>query len=180
MYNPVPSPERIPEDASQHLLFIMQIRPYRDSDLNAVTDLFTASVRHLAAPYYDPAQIAAWAPGPPDLGLWQQRLSRVTTLVAEHGHQLVGFISYRSDGHIDMLFTTPTYTRHGVASRLYRHVESELAAMGVTELSTEASLVARPFFEHHGFRVIEQQRVELRGEVFLRFAMVKQMRTLES
>ena len=76
-------------------------------------------------------------------------------------------------GHIAFLYSAPAYARRGVASALYRRVESAWIAAGVRELRTEASLLARPFFERHGFDVVEEQTVR-RGGVFLRrYAMRK-------
>lgn len=151
------------------------IRPYSESDLEAVARLFTDSVHHVADKYYDTDQLAAWAPQPPDLNSWAARLASVETLVAEIDGKLAGFISYEHDGHIDLLYTSPVSCRRGVASALFRHAEIALADRGVSELSTEASLAARPFFERVGFEVTEEQRVQRRGVTFLRYAMRKSL-----
>ncbi len=151
----------------------MKIRPYRDADLDSVVQLFTESVHAVAAAHYDSIQCAAWAPEKPDLHAWRDRLSSLHVLVAEKGGQLAGFIGYEQDGHIDLLYTSPLFTRRGVASVLYQHVEFALESAGVGELFTEASLAARPFFERHGFTVTEEQIVERRGVSFRRFAMRK-------
>lgn len=152
--------------------FGIVIRPYRDADLKPVADLFTASVHELTVREYNATQRMAWAPRPPDLDRWRRRLHTHHTLVAE-GDQLAGFISFEPDGHIDLLYTSPRHTRLGVASALYRHVEALLTAQGVTRLHTEASAVARPFFERHGFHVVRPERVVRRGVTFARYAMEK-------
>lgn len=151
------------------------LRPYRESDLEAVVVLFTESVHELACYHYDAAQRDAWAPRPPDLENWRLRLASLTTLVAEAGEQLLGFICYELDGHVDLLYTAPLAARRGVASALYREVEVALAPGGVSEVFTEASLVARPFFERQGFSVTEEQYVLRRGQKFLRYAMRKSL-----
>ena len=151
----------------------MIIRSYREANLAAIADLFTASVHSLAVGHYDAVQRAAWAPQPPDLTYWRERLRSMQTLIAEEDGALAGFIAYEQNGHIDLLFTAPEYARRGVASLLYRHVESALLILGVEALFTEASLVARPFFERQGFRVEEEQHVKVRGAWFRRYAMRK-------
>ena len=99
--------------------------------------------------------------------------------VAEKGaaavqqEQLAGFLSYDGQGHIDLLFVDPKSARRGVATCLLGHAETALAAAGVRQLWTEASLTARPFFAGQGFEVTEEQTVALRGEVFRRFQMHK-------
>lgn len=151
----------------------VDIRPYAAEDLAALVAVFTASVHELAARYYTPQQLEAWAPRPPELGPWIDRLQSLETVVATHGEALAGFISYSPNGHIDLLYTSPVCARRGVASALYRFAESALASLGASEILTEASLAARPFFEHFGFAVTAEDDVLLRDHAFRRYAMRK-------
>ena len=156
----------------------MLIRPYTHADLGAVAQLFTDAIHGLAVSHYDEVQRAAWAPRPPDLSLWERRLKPIQVLVAqdaENGDALLGFIGYENNGHIDLMFTSPTAARRGIASRLLGRAEAALRTFDVQELFTEASLLGRPFFERQGFTVKEEQHIELRGAQFRRFAMVKAM-----
>lgn len=154
---------------------VPMIRPYCESDLEAVALLFTDSVHHVANRYYDANQLAAWAPRPPDLNSWTARLASVETLVAETDGKLAGFISYELNGHIDLLYTAPLDCRRGVASALFRHAEAAIAGRGIPEIFTEASLAARPFFERFGFKVTEEQSVQRHGVTFRRYAMRKSL-----
>jgi putative acetyltransferase len=125
----------------------MKERPYESTDLPGVMEIYTASIRSLAASYYSPEQIAAWAPVPPDAARWQERLSHLHTIVAESDGGLAGFASYTHDGYLDFLFTHPTCARRGVATRLYQRVESALRTVNAPRVTTHASLAARPFFD---------------------------------
>jgi putative acetyltransferase len=157
-------------------LAAVDIRPYTSEDLAALVNVFTASVHELAAPYYTSQQLDAWAPRPPKVALWYERLQALETVVATHGAALTGFISYNSHGHIDLLYTSPAYARRGVASLLYSSVEGTLTSLGVLEIFTEASLGARPFFEHFGFVVAAEDIIQLRGHSLRRYAMRKAIR----
>ncbi|ENA2950879.1 GNAT family N-acetyltransferase, partial [Paraburkholderia ginsengiterrae] len=85
--------------------------------------------------------------------------------VAVINAQPVGFIS-RIERHIDMLFVDPEYTRRGVASALLKPlIKSE------SELTVDASITAKPFFERYGFQIVKQQHVECRGAWFTNFYM---------
>lgn len=130
----------------------MRIRDHQASDLGPLLALFTASVHGLGRGHYDRAQLAAWAPPTPDPASWAARLARVQTLVAEVDGELAGFVSWQTDGHIDLLFVAPSHARHGVATRLYLEAEAALRAAGVRELTTEASLVAHPVLRAPGIR----------------------------
>ena len=151
----------------------MHIRPYADEDLAALVAVFTTSVHQLAVSDYTPQQRDVWAPRSPELAAWRQRLQSLETLVATEGVTLIGFISYSPNGHIDLLYTSPSYARRGVASLLYRSVEGALASAGTLAIFAEASSVARPFFEHFGFVIIEEQNVLVGGCSFRRYAMRK-------
>lgn len=151
----------------------MDIRPYTDEDLAALVAIFTGAVHELAAPYYTPQQLDTWAPRPPQLARWRQRLGSVETVVATDAAIPTGFISHTPTGHIDLLYTSPSYARRGVASLLYSSVERTLISAGALEISTEASLAARPFFEHFGFVVSQEQNVLSGGYAFRRYAMRK-------
>jgi len=150
-------------------------RPFEAADLPSVMEIYTASIHSLAAPYYSPDQIAAWAPVPPNAARWQERLSKLHTIVAEYDGVLAGFVSYTSEGYLDFVFTHPTFVRRGVATGLYRCVESALRALGVSRVTTHASLAARSFFDRHGFQLDAEECVECRGAYLLRFAMHKQL-----
>ena len=151
----------------------MKIRSLEIQDVAVVAELFTASVHGLSHEHYDNRQLAAWAPKPPNLDEWQERLNRSTTLVAECGSILVGFISYDCDGHIDLLFTLPGYERGSVASALCQHAEAAIRSSGNKEIYTEASLNAWAFFENQGFCVVEKQMVTRRNVIFDRLLMKK-------
>ncbi|MEI8288340.1 MAG: GNAT family N-acetyltransferase [Verrucomicrobiota bacterium] len=153
----------------------MNFRQYEPADLPQVIEVYSTSIRCLAAAYYTADQLAAWAPAIPDVARWQQRLDLLHTFVAEENGVLAGFASYEKSGHLDFLFTHPEFARRGVATQLYLKVESALRAAGVPEMFTEASLAARPFFEHHGFRLDAEELVECRGARLRRFRMHKQI-----
>ena len=48
--------------------------------------------------------------------------------------------------------------------------------MGLKEITIEASITAKPFFEHHGFIVVrEEKEAYLRGQVFHIYFMKKSL-----
>ncbi|SFP54726.1 GNAT family N-acetyltransferase [Pseudomonas borbori] len=152
------------------------LRAYHAQDLQALVELFSASVHRLGAADYDQAQRQAWAPAQADMPAWQTRLAGLELLIAEENRQLAGFIGFTRDGHIDLLFTAPQHARQGVATALYAAAQMRMQAAGVTSAYTEASLTARPFFARQGFSV-EQAQTVARGAVTLqRFAMRKPLR----
>lgn len=153
----------------------MHIRAYPVSDLSGLVDLFNASVHGLTGDQYPAAQRSAWAPDAPDLAEWGKRLQKGHVYVAEMGAALAGFIAYESDGHIDLLYTSPDHAGRGVASALMHYAESALKSRGRDQVYTEASRVARRFFEHQGFQVEEEQTLLRNGVELPGFAMRKKL-----
>jgi len=154
------------------------VRPMRAADAEAAARVFFAAVRDGAAGHYDAAQRRAWAPEVPAPKDWRARLADRWGVVAEAPDAadklaVVGFMTLRADGCIDLAFVAPAAIGQGVAGRLYDAVEAEARRRGLERLWAEASRMARPLFERRGWRVVRPQTVE-RGEVTLEnFVMEK-------
>ncbi|MEH6664902.1 MAG: GNAT family N-acetyltransferase [Brevundimonas sp.] len=151
----------------------VDLRPYSADDLDVLIALFNGAVRRVASRDYTPAQIAAWAPEPPDRAAWAARLAGRPTLVAEIGGVVAGFSDLEPDGHIDMLFVDADHQGRGVAGALLDRIEAMAREQGLRRLFTEASITARPMFEHRGFRVEAPQDVVLRGQTFRNYRMAR-------
>lgn len=152
----------------------MRNRAFAESDLEALLELFRAAVEGLAAECYDAAQRAAWAPPQPDRDAWRRRLGgQHCSLAVDAQDRLLGFIAYDGGGHVDLLYTAPEQARNGVARALYEHAERTMIGRGAATAFTEASRVARPFFERCGFRVTEPEQVSVRSQQFQRYRMLK-------
>ena len=151
----------------------VSIRPYTLADLDLLIALFNGAVRRVASRDYTPAQIAAWAPDTPDRAAWAARLGGRPTLVAEMDGVIAGFSDLEPDGHIDMLFVDADHQGRGVAGALLDRIETMAREQGLERLFTEASITARPVFEHRGFHVEAAQDVPLRGQTFRNYRMTK-------
>ena len=117
----------------------------------------------ISSQHYSPQQIAAWAQI--DESRWKEKLAKSQVRVAVINAQPVGVITC-VERYIDMLFVDPESTRRGVACALLKPlIKSE------SELTVDASITAKPFFERYGFQTVKQQRVECRGTWFTNFYM---------
>ena len=151
----------------------MTLRPFQPSELEQLIGVYRAAIHTLAAPFYTPAELSAWAPPTMDPDQWRQRLASVRAIIADEDGIVAGFLAYDLTGHIDMLFILPPFARQGLATRLYADAEAELRKAAVSRAFVEASLAARPFFERVGFRVDSEELAECRGQKLRRFRMSK-------
>ena len=149
----------------------MLIRPFAVVDGEATLDVFLRAIRITASSGYTPEQIAVWAPNNMDIAVWTAKRQATPTVVATSDDRVVGFTDLDGRGYIDMLFVDPDFGRRGVASALLGWVLERADERGITELSTHASLMARPFFEKFGFVVLEQRYPVLDGVRLTNFSM---------
>jgi putative acetyltransferase len=155
----------------------ISVRPYSTCDLQMVAELFTTSVHELSGSRYSPQQRQAWAPRPPDLKHWDLRLRDLQTLIAEVDARPVGFLSYQPDGYVDLLYVRPRFERTGIATHLYECVEKIFVETDVVSAYTEASLIAQPFFVHHGFRTSRFEEIRVKGTLLQRWVMFKTLKS---
>jgi putative acetyltransferase len=151
------------------------IRTYQRDDAAGVADVFYRSVREVALSDYTAEQVRAWVPGRWEAEQEHRRSGdgRLVLVAADERGQVVAFIDLESDGHIDRLFCAPEAAGQGIASRLYDGIETAAREQGLVRLYTEASELARRFFERKGFVVLERQDMILRGVPIHNYRMEK-------
>jgi len=152
----------------------VRLRPYGPGDAAATRDVFFRAVRETARADYTAEQVAAWAPAAVDLDGWHERLLRNRTVVAvDDEGRVLGFSDADEDGFVDMLFVLPDVVGRGIAGALLDHVLERARSEGATSAGTRASLTARGFFEHKGFRVVEEHHPVRQGVRLTNFLMTR-------
>lgn len=155
----------------------MDLRDYTPDDAAATLDVFLRAIRVTAARDYTPEQVAAWAPPDVDPDAWAARRAASRTVVAVRDGVVVGFTDVDAAGYVDMLFVDPDATRQGVASALLGWAVRTATALGATELTTHASITARPFFAARGFVVEAEQHPVRRGVELTNYRMRRALPT---
>ena len=155
------------------------LRPFLASDAPALARLFRASVEMLGEDEYTSDQLAAWAAAADDLAQFTQKLAASLTLVASQDNALAGFASL-IDGRIEMLYVDPEFSRTGVATALIDALEKLAAARGAKDITTDASDVAREFFERRGYVAMQRNTVLREGEWLANTTMKKQLGAAEN
>ena len=155
---------------------VTHIRDYQDRDAEALMRLFYDTVRHVNAQHYTPQQVEAWAPAEGmDVERWRARLAGTRPSVAVEGGVVVGFAELEDDGHIDAFYVHHAHQRQGIGTRLLEAICATARARGLRRLVAAVSITARPFFEAHGFDVVVEQNVHVRGESLRNFVMEKRL-----
>lgn len=150
------------------------VRSYVPGDASALGEVFHRSVHEGAALRYTREECRAWSPEPPATSRWEARLAEAETVVAETPTGVLGFMSLDlARGYLDLAFVLPECMGKGVSGALYAVLENRARASGLTRLTTEASLLAEPFFRRQGWRVVRRQQVERLGVLLSNAVMEK-------
>jgi putative acetyltransferase len=152
----------------------ISLRPFLPSDAPALARLFRDSVEILGEEDYTEDQRAAWAAASDDLAGFTQKLAAALTLVALRDGALAGFASLANE-KVDMLYVDPAFSRAGVATALVDALEKLSTARGAQKIETDASDVARDFFEARGYVAMQRNTVMLHGEWLANTTMKKQL-----
>ena len=147
----------------------MIIREYHPCDCKEITELFYDTVHTVNAKDYTEEQLNAWATDKPDMEQWNSSLQEHFSLVAVDSEIIVGFGDIDSTGYLDRLYVHKDYQRKGIATAICTALEQVASGRVITH----ASITAKPFFEHRGYRVIAEQQVKRQNVFLSNFIMEK-------
>lgn len=148
----------------------MDIRKYRQSDCKELTELFYNTVHTVNAKDYTKEQLDVWATGQVDLEKWNLSLQEHYSIVAVENGIIVGFGDIDKTGYLDHLFVHADYQRKGIATAICDQLEQFVKK----NITTHASITARPFFEKRGYNVKKEQQVERMGVFLTNYVMIKE------
>lgn len=154
----------------------IEIRPYRAGDEHGIARVFFDSVRQVGVRYYSAAQVAAWAPAPPEADVVLARVAdgRLTLVAVDASGVVVGYGDLETDGHVDHLYCAPEAVGVGLGARLVSALLDAARQQGIADLFVEASDAARPVFERHGFVVTGRNDLERHGVALHNWSMTRQ------
>lgn len=147
-----------------------RVRNYQTEDCRGLADLFYNTVHSVNARDYTKEQLAVWATGHVDLEQWDESFLRHYTLVAVLNEEIVGFGDIDESGYLDRLYVHRNHQRRGIATLLCDKLE---AYVYPKEVTTHASITARPFFIKRGYYAIKEQQVSRGGILLTNYVMVK-------
>ncbi|OKH28051.1 GNAT family N-acetyltransferase [Chroogloeocystis siderophila] len=132
------------------------VRKARQEDAEAICHVHCVSVRTLCANNYTPEQIEAWIGSSEPENFRKALLERgEIVFVAEIAGAIAGFSSLFKN-EIYAVYVHPDYTRRGVGTRLLNAVEKEAIFQHITKLKLIASTTSEPFYQAHGYQVLER------------------------
>lgn len=161
----------------------MYLRSYQENDIKALMELFHHTVHTINKKDYTEAQLDAWAPGisQMDEEAWRLSLSEHESKVAvvkmpgSQREKIVGFADMAADGYLDRLYVSCDFQRQGAAKLLTEALEYFAWSEGLSQVTTYASITARPFFEHRGYCTVRENIVKRGTQELKNYFMVKHL-----
>ena len=152
---------------------MITIRNYSAEDAKALWDIHFYTIRNINIRDYSQAQVEAWAPERLEPSVWEKRMKGLSTFVAEIDGVIVGYTDLQANGLIDHFFCHHEYQGKSVGKALMKHIFKVGNSRGIKRYFSEVSITARPFYEHFGFKVVQAQQMEVRGQKLRNFVMEK-------
>ena len=126
---------------------MVEIRPARPGEGQALYDVTQAAITGLAAGHYAPEQIAQWMGGR-DAAHYEQVIAGGAVRLAECDGVVLGFVD-TAPGVLLRLFVRPEAAGQGLGRWLLQLGVAAALKNGAVRL--EATLNAAPFYARHGF-----------------------------
>ena len=151
------------------------VRKWQLGEELRIGKIYHDAVHGLTGDHYSEQQRHAWAtPIEGDAAWaekWRKRCERKNPWVAVVDGEVVGFMEFDPDGHIDCTYVSPSHAGKGHMSAIMDRIFEEAHQTNLTRLYAEVSITARPFFERHGFRVVRDNPHEVRSVPILNYIM---------
>jgi putative acetyltransferase len=141
----------------------MRIRRFNPGEEPALFEIYHSAIHLIARRDYTEEQVNAWAPSNLDHGVWANHIRSINPFVAEIDGTPVGYADVQENGYIDHFFVSGRHPRQGIGRSLMEALEAEARRLELSELTSDVSRTAQPFFQRFGFVVVEQRMPVIRG-----------------
>ena len=152
---------------------MLTIRKFQKGEESNLRDIFFNTVRHVNIKDYSELQVKAWAPDNYDQSEWCKRINAIDPFVAVLDSEIVGYADVQDDGYIDHFFCHHNHQGKGIGKALMQKLIETTLQKGNARVYSHASITAKPFFEHFGFKMLNPQQVDIRGQVLTNYVMEK-------
>lgn len=153
----------------------MIIRKGNTGDLPEMRSLFTETITSVCKKDYDRNQIDAWKSESENNERWLEVIENQMVIISKFNGEMTGFCTLDKGSYIDLLFVHKDFQQQGIARRLYMFIEQEARVRNEKKLTADVSKTARPFFEKMGFRIITEQKVNVKGIDLANYKMEKEL-----
>ena len=152
------------------------IRTAKLSDTIGLRDLFQSTVLNVNKRNYSLEEVEDWASCGNNLSHIKEMIKTHYFIVATNlQSQIVGFSSITQQGYLHSMFVHKDFQGQGIATLLLKEIERYATTNGITRITSEVSLTARPFFEKRDYIVEKEQKRKANQLSLTNFWMAKKL-----
>lgn len=157
------------------------IRTAQQSDAVELKELYQNTVRTINRRDYSQEEVEDWASCGEDLSKWEGMMETHYFIVAvDQLSQIVGLSTITPQGYLHSMFVHKDFQGKGIATLLLKEIERYAIASGITQITSEVSITARPFFEKRGYKVEEEQKRRAKQLCLTNYRMAKTVVRIKS
>ena len=165
----IAAPLKLSKFTATPIITMLTISPYYQGIERELFDAFRSAITQVCSKDYSEAQIHAWVPAQYDHAKWKQRIDTIQPFVAVLNGEVVGYADIQKDGYIDHFYVSGNFQSRGVGKALMSKLLAQ--QLDIKKAYSNVSITARPFFEKHGFRLVKENIVQVRGIDLVNFTM---------
>lgn len=154
---------------------VWNIERLQEKRLDETLCMMKDTIRSTDTNHYTQVQLNAWAEAIITQPSVKKRLCDAYTLIFCVHDRINGVGSLMDGHHVDFLFVANGRKREGIATLVMDHLEDESCRQGAAVLTTEASLIAVPFFKARGYEQLNEQEKKICGISMKNVQMFKNM-----
>ena len=151
------------------------LRTATPADLPEMKALYRSTIMEVCSADYDDAQRKVWSSSAEKAGRWSDMISSQYVLLAIADGQISGFASLKNGSYLDFMYVHKDFQRRGIADLLLTTIENEAVKQGASEITSDVSKTARPFFERKGYIVLKEQENLRDGIILVNYKMNKRL-----
>ncbi|WP_019673643.1 GNAT family N-acetyltransferase [Psychrobacter lutiphocae] len=126
------------------------------ADAKDIANVIRESILSCVADHQnDPVAIEQWLANKTQSNV-EQWISNNYALVYQYDEQIVGFILVSKKGEILLNYVKPESQGQGVGKQLLNRTKADYLQQGITRLTAESTLTAKPFYLANDFKVIKE------------------------
>jgi putative acetyltransferase len=154
----------------------IHIRNYLPEDVEALASIYFNTIHRINIENYSQEQIDVWAPKSSlKIENWAQKFLKTQPIIAVVREQIVGFVEFESNGHIDCFYVHHDWIGKGVGKALMQEIFFRARSQNIQRIFAEVSITAKPFFEKQGFSLLSEQTVVIKGIGLTNYKMEKRV-----
>jgi putative acetyltransferase len=141
------------------------IRKADIQDCPSIAQVHTSAVRAISDSRYTPEEIESWS-APRSADEYKKAIHTKQFYVAVENEMIVGFgVLNQENREIEAVYVSPDVMRRGVGLLILGFLEKQARALGLEELSLNASMNAVPFYLRAGYVPEKESKYRLRSGV---------------